>query len=128
MTASARSRLVLNFNPFSNLSSDLQVGWVLVALIGSRLELLEDPALQLVGVTLEVLVAARVLQESLAVAAGLLEGGIARQDLVTALLDVLRGLQDLDLPRLGLPRPWGVVGSHVRLGLRTDTEKRLSQD
>ena len=40
----------------------LQVGWILVALVGGRLELLHNPTLQLVCVALEVHVAARVLQ------------------------------------------------------------------
>ena len=118
-------------NPYLSHSTNLQVCRIFVALIRSSLELLKDPALQFIGITFEILVAPGVLQEGLTVTAGLLEGGIARQNFITALLDVLRCLQNFDLSRLGLSHPWGVAGSHFDLGLeknRTSGKKikRLS--
>lgn len=84
------------------MNTDLQIGRVLVALVGGGLEFLQDPALQLVGIALEVLVSARVLQSFSAGVACFLEVPVAVENLLTSLLDVLRCLQNLDLSSLNL--------------------------
>ena len=71
----------------------LQVGRVLVVLVGGDLQLLLDPLLQLVCVAAEELEAVRVLQLGAAHDGQLLETPVAVQDLLPALLDVLGCLQ-----------------------------------
>ena len=82
----------------------LQVCRISVALVRGCLQFLHDPALQLVGIALEVHESPCVLQTLSAQARSLLEGMVAAEDLLSALLDVLGSLQDLDLARRGLVR------------------------
>lgn len=99
----------------------LQVCGIFVAFIRSGLQLLQDPTLQFISISLEVLVPTRVLQHGLTVTACLLEGSITIEDLISTLLDILCGLEHLDFPRIPLPR----VRSHLQFGLEKNIEKIL---
>ncbi|KAH9400717.1 hypothetical protein TYRP_002289 [Tyrophagus putrescentiae] len=72
-----------------------KVRWLAVALLGDNGQLLPDPAFQLVGVSLEVLVALRVLQLVPLVLGVRLEEHVLAEDGVSPLLDVVHRLQHL---------------------------------
>uniref|UniRef100_A0A2M4CA09 Putative secreted protein n=1 Tax=Anopheles marajoara TaxID=58244 RepID=A0A2M4CA09_9DIPT len=75
----------------------LQIRWIAVALLACRLQLLVDPAFQLIRVTLEVLEAARILQLFALLARLELKLTVPMQNLVAPLLNVFSALQNAHL-------------------------------
>lgn len=100
----------LRFERLVLLDLRLQVDRVLVVLVGRRLQLLQDPRLELVAIALEVLEAPGVLQQAALLVRLLLELVVLAEHLLAPVADVLDRLQHLHVGQ----RRLRLVAGHLR--------------